>query len=169
MENERFLSATSSMVSIQISNKVNSNVVSFLTKKKSFRNLVVTDQNLHDLFSCCGEIEYARTMQCDKGCNGVGYVCFKKSESIGMALELNNSDLLGRPVRVERYTKKSPGGSKEKKNKKEKPTGAVRRLGKKSNVKAPNKSKQGKETNSKKSFTGMKAKDKQKKVSACNA
>jgi len=78
----------------------------------------VTDQNLHDLFSCCGDIEYARTMQCEKGCNGIGYVCFKKTESVGMALELNNSDVQGRPVRVQRYVKKTPGGPKEKKNKK---------------------------------------------------
>lgn len=99
-------------------------------------------------------------MQCDKGCNGIGYVCFKKTESIGMALELNDSDLQGRPVRVQRYVKKSPsGGPKEKKNKKEKPTGAVRRLGKKQKVKTFGK---GKESDSKKSFTGMKAKEKKK-------
>ncbi|XP_037027956.1 RNA-binding protein 34-like isoform X2 [Bradysia coprophila] len=118
----------------------------------------VTDQNLHDLFSCCGDIEYARTMQCDKGCNGVAYVCFKKSESISMALELNNADLQGRPVRVERYVKKTPGGPKEKKDK-QKPTGAVRRLGKKQK---PNGLGKGKESNAKKTFTGVKAKDKKK-------
>lgn len=105
-------------------------------------------------------------MQCDKGCNGIGYVCFKKSESIGMALELNNADLLDRPVRVQRYVKKSPGGPQEKKNKKEKPTGAVRRLGKKEKVKTF-KGKDGKESNSKKQFAGVKAKDKKKKVRTC--
>ncbi len=76
-----------------------------------------------------------------------------------MALELNNADLLGRPVRVQRYVKKTAGGPKEKKNKKGKPTGAVLRLGKKQKVKAFSK---GKEPNSKKSFTGMKAKEKKK-------
>lgn len=104
-------------------------------------------------------------MQCDKGCNGVGYVCFKKPESIGMALELNNSDLQGRPVRVQRYVKKAAGGVKEKKGKKEKSTGAVRRLGKKKTVKTFSK---GSESNSKKQFTGMKAKEK-KKVRICNS
>lgn len=82
-----------------------------------------------------------------------------------MALELDNSDLQGRPVRVQRYVKKSPGGPKEKKNKKEKPTGAVRRLGKKQKVKTFSNGK-GKETNPKASFAGMKAKEK-KKVRSC--
>lgn len=100
-------------------------------------------------------------MQCDKGCNGVAYICFKKSESIGMALELNNADLQGRPVRVERYVKKTPGAvSKEKKNK-QKPTGAVKRLAKKQKLIGSGKGK-GKEPNAKKTFTGMKAKDKKK-------
>lgn len=82
-----------------------------------------------------------------------------------MALELNNADLLDRPVRVQRYVKKSAGGPKEKKNKKEKPTGAVRRLGKQQKVKTF-KGKEGKDSNSKKQFTGMKAKEK-KKVRTC--
>ncbi|KAJ6637973.1 RNA-binding protein 34 [Pseudolycoriella hygida] len=124
----------------------------------------VTDQNLYDLFSCCGEIQYARTLQCKNGCNGVGYVCFKKAESIGMALELNNSELQGRPMRVQRYVKKdqNAGASLEKKTnagKKEKPTGVLRRLGEKKKVKSFSKSK---EQSSKAQFTGMKAKDKKK-------
>lgn len=102
-------------------------------------------------------------MQCDKGCNGVAYVCFKKSESIGMALELNNADLQDRPIRVERYVKKTPGASKEKKNKL-KLTGAAQRLVKKQKLNGTGKVK-GKESNAKKTFTGVKAKDK-KKVSA---
>lgn len=48
-------------------------------------------------------------MQCVKGCNGIGYICFKKSDSVGKALGLNNSNLQGRPVRVQRYIKKSVG------------------------------------------------------------
>lgn len=76
-----------------------------------------------------------------------------------MALELNNADLQGRPVRVERYVKKTPGAvSKEKKNK-QKPTGAVKRLAKKQKLIGSGK---GKEQNAKKTFTGMKAKDKKK-------
>lgn len=78
-----------------------------------------------------------------------------------MALELANSDLQGRPVRVQRYVKKTPGGPKEKKMKKEKPTGAVRRIDKKHKVKSFSKDKEQKPN---KQFAGMKAKDKKKKV-----
>lgn len=162
MGNEPFSSATSSTVSMTGPFKILSQ---FRSQFAISTHTVVTDQNLHDLFSCCGDIEYARTMQCDKGCNGIGYVCFKKAESISMALELNNADLLDRPVRVQRYVKKTAGGPNEKKNKKEKPTGAIRRLGKKSQPKGKTfKGKDGKESNAKKQFTGMKAKEKKKKV-----
>lgn len=80
-----------------------------------------------------------------------------------MALELNNSDLQGRPVRVQRYVKKSPGGPKEKKPKKEKPKGAVRRIEKQQKI---NRFSKDKKPNAKKQFTGVKAKDK-KKVRIC--
>lgn len=97
-------------------------------------------------------------MNCDKGCNGTAYVCFKDNASITMALELNNSDVEGRAIRVERYTAKKQGAGGERKKKDKKGSvGVERRLAEKNK----------KETASPKSvkaeFTGVKITDKKKK------
>lgn len=110
------------------------------------------------MFSCCGKIEYVRAMYCDKGCNGTAYVCFKDNASITMALELNNSNVEGRPIRVERYTAKKQGsGVVRNKKEKQASVGVERRLAQKNK----------KETTSPKSgkaeFTGVKITDKKKK------
>lgn len=76
----------------------------------------VTEQMLTDTFKCCGDLDYVRALQCDKGCKGIAYVCFKDNASVTMALELNNSVLEGREIRVERYTagKQGAGAKREK-------------------------------------------------------
>lgn len=61
---------------------------------------------MRQTFECCGELRYVRTLQCDKGCKGIAYVCFENAESVGLALKLNKTLILDREVRVERYIAK---------------------------------------------------------------
>ena len=69
-----------------------------------------TEEDLREIFSSCGEIEYVRCIHDgDKGCKGVAYVCFKNPEAVGLALELNETLLYERPIRVERYSVKKLG------------------------------------------------------------
>lgn len=97
-------------------------------------------------------------MFCDKGCNGTAYVCFKDNASITMALELNNSDVEGRAIRVERYTAKKQGAGVDRKKKEKKATvGVDRRLAEK------NKKESASPKAGKAEFTGVKITDKKKK------
>ncbi|XP_064550973.1 RNA-binding protein 34 [Drosophila montana] len=69
-----------------------------------------SEQNLREIFSSCGEIDYIRCLQDgDKGCKGVAYVCFQKPDAVGLALELNETLLDDRPIHVERYSVKKLG------------------------------------------------------------
>lgn len=70
-----------------------------------------TSVTLHDAFKCCGDIDYIRVPQCNKGCNGVAFVCFKKPESVLLALKLNDTDINGRTIRVHQYSLKKSGSS----------------------------------------------------------
>lgn len=72
-------------------------------KRKKIVLLAVTDDTLHETFGCCGAIDYVRTLQSPKGCNGTAFVCFKDSASVVNALKLNNTQILGREARVDRY------------------------------------------------------------------
>lgn len=128
------------------------------SKPSFFLPIAVTDKILNEAFSCCGKIEYVRAMYCDKGCNGTAYVCFKDNASITMALELNNAEVEGRAIRVERYAAKKQGsGVDHKKKGKKASVGVERRLAEKNK----------KETSSPKSgkaeFSGVKIADKKKK------
>lgn len=42
-------------------------------------------------------------IQTDRGCKGVAFVCFESSDSVALALELDKTSLLGRPMHIERY------------------------------------------------------------------
>lgn len=42
-------------------------------------------------------------IQSDRGCKGVAFVCFEKPDSVALALELDKTSLLDRPMHVERY------------------------------------------------------------------
>ncbi|KRJ99030.1 uncharacterized protein Dyak_GE13151, isoform B [Drosophila yakuba] len=69
-----------------------------------------TEEQLREIFSSCGEIDYIRCLQDgDKGCKGVAYVCFQKPDAVGLALELNQTLLDDRPINVERYQVKKLG------------------------------------------------------------
>lgn len=99
----------------------------FLTDESSKRTVFVgnlkfkvTEETLHELFSSCGEIEAVRTMKNDQGCKGVGYVIFKTKEGVHLAQELNGTLVLGRPVRVEKYSTKKLAENAKSKPKKEK-------------------------------------------------
>lgn len=77
---------------------------------------------LQDAFKCCGEIDYVRTVQCKKGCNGVAFVCFKKPEAVELALKLNGTYFDGRNINVQRCSKKLKRTAEESsQNKKTKP------------------------------------------------
>lgn len=87
-----------------------------------------TDEKLHEIFSACGDIEYVRTLRNPKGCSGVAYVCYKKSEAIPLALELNNTLVDERPIRVNRYVKPALNAQKVPGKKENIVTGAARRI-----------------------------------------
>ncbi|XP_050317225.1 uncharacterized protein LOC126751209 [Bactrocera neohumeralis] len=70
------------------------------------------EEKLREIFSSCGDIEYVRCLNDDKGCKGVAYVCFKAPEAVGLALELNETMLDERPIHVERYSIKKLGAKK---------------------------------------------------------
>lgn len=48
-------------------------------------------------------------LQCERGCKGTGYICFKEAESVSLALELNKTLVLNREINVERYHSKKLG------------------------------------------------------------
>lgn len=97
-------------------------------------------------------------MNCDKGCSGTAYVCFKDNASITMALELNSSTVEGRAVRVERYAAKKQGaGVNLKKKGKKETVGVERRMSEK------NKKEAASPKAAKGEFTGVKIADKKKK------
>lgn len=81
----------------------------------SFFCLGVTELQLRDAFKCCGEIDYVRVLQCEKGCKGTAFICFKESGAVSLALKLDKTLVMDREIHVERYhTKKLGGGQKAK-------------------------------------------------------
>ena len=122
-----------------------------------------TEEDLREIFSSCGEIEYVRCIHDgDKGCKGVAYVCFKNPEAVGLALELNETLLYERPIRVERYSVKKLGAKQARDaaaTKTKKPVmGARKRLDTKKNKDGnkPNKSNDGDVKKKKSEFRGVK-------------
>ncbi|XP_030370623.1 nucleolar protein 12 [Scaptodrosophila lebanonensis] len=101
------------------------------------------EEKLREIFSSCGEIEYIRCLQDgEKGCKGVAFVCYKKADAVGLALELSGTLLDDRPINVERYSvdklgakqardvaTNSQSNPKSAQNK----TGATKRIAKKNN------------------------------------
>lgn len=89
------------------------------------------EEKLRDIFSNCGEISYIRCLYDGKNkCKGVGYVCFKSPEAVGLALELNETLLDERPIHVERYSTKKLGAkeARDKVEKKAIKSGAKKRI-----------------------------------------
>ncbi|XP_043067993.2 uncharacterized protein [Drosophila bipectinata] len=104
------------------------------------------EEMLREIFSSCGVIDYIRCLRDgDKGCKGVAYVCFKNSDSVGLALELNQTLLDDRPINVERYSNKKLGAKQKRdaasatsvksEEKRRNSAGAKKRLDKKQNGK----------------------------------
>lgn len=62
-------------------------------------------------------------MQTDKGCKGTAYVCFQKPSSVSLALELNQSKILDREIRVEKFAPKKLAGKHDRKELKPKQLG----------------------------------------------
>lgn len=79
-----------------------------------------SDNDLFEVFEHCGEIEYVRTLRNKMGCIGIAYVCFKRPESLSLAMELNGTVINDRPCRVERYKAKPKTSKVEKDEKKPK-------------------------------------------------
>lgn len=116
---------------------------------------------MREIFSSCGDIEYVRCLNDDKGCKGVAYVCFKAPEAVGLALELNETILDERPIHVERYSVKKLGAKKTRDvaegEIKKKSAGGTIRKDKTKKIKGDNlKTKQGTDTSKKSKFRGVK-------------
>lgn len=114
-------------------------------------------------------------IQTNRGCNGVAFICFESPDSVALALELDKTSLLDRPMHVERYKEAKLKRSNKiqlktvKKLKiKNKNNGAVNKLPTNNNTpiqgKSPNKKqkppKEGKKKN--KEFQGVKSNESKK-------
>lgn len=123
---------------------------------------------MRQAFECCGKIDYIRVLQTDRGCKGVSFVCFKSPDAVPLALELNGTLLLDRPMNVERYKEtklKRSDKIKVKFSKKKKNPSIVSNVGKKKSPIKPKspiakQAKDGKKKN--KEFLGVKSNDKKK-------
>ncbi|KAM9324221.1 RNA-binding protein 34 [Gastrophryne carolinensis] len=64
----------------------------------------IEEESLRNHFSECGTIEAVRIVRDNKTGigKGFGYVLFKGADGVHLALKLNNSELLGRKIRVKR-------------------------------------------------------------------
>ncbi|XP_055491122.1 RNA-binding protein 34 isoform X2 [Leucoraja erinacea] len=88
----------------------------------------IQENDVRDHFYECGEVESVRIVRDrESGMGkGFGYVLFQNTDSVTLALELNNSELKGRKVRINRSVKKErvsqdPAAGEEKKGKRMKP------------------------------------------------
>ena len=70
--------------------------------------LAISEDALFEHFKECGEIENVRLIRDNKTGigKGIGYVAFKTSDAISLAIKLNHSEIEGRKIRVERCSKK---------------------------------------------------------------
>lgn len=88
------------------------------TKKSIFLGnlpLSVSDEVIWEAFEGCGKIQYVRIIR-DRISGlgkGFGYVCFAERSSVELAIQLNGSDISGRPVRISKCAK--PGYQQAKK------------------------------------------------------
>lgn len=78
----------------------------------------IEEEALYAHFKECGEIENVRIIRDNKTGlgKGIGYVMFKTSDSISLALKLNKSEINNRIIRVERCSKKQKKQKKLAKN-----------------------------------------------------
>jgi nucleolar protein 12 len=69
---------------------------------------VIDDEKIYGHFKKCGSIDYVRVIRDNRTGigKGIGYVVFKTSDSVNLALKLNNSEIDNRKIRVERCVKK---------------------------------------------------------------
>ncbi|PIO39642.1 hypothetical protein AB205_0102310 [Aquarana catesbeiana] len=81
----------------------------------SIQSKYVEEEALRDHFSECGTIEAVRIIRDQKTGigKGFGYVLFQGTDAVQLALKLNNSDLMGRKIRVKRCL---PGGAQNTQN-----------------------------------------------------
>ncbi|XP_028396068.1 RNA-binding protein 34-like [Dendronephthya gigantea] len=70
------------------------------------------EETLSEFFSPCGEVLNARVIRdSTTGIGkGFGYVLFKEASSVSLALKMNNSELSGRKIRIQR-SQENPKGS----------------------------------------------------------
>lgn len=78
----------------------------------------ITEDEVREHFVSCGKIESVRIIRDRKSGvgRGVGYINFEEEDSVTLALEMDDTKLKNRPVRVKQYTA-SPKKDKKKKNK----------------------------------------------------
>ena len=68
----------------------------------------VSDEDVYKHFASCGDIDYVRIVRDNKTGvgKGFGYVKFKTSDSLSLAIKLDGSKLNRRTIRVSRCVKK---------------------------------------------------------------
>lgn len=78
--------------------------------------LAITEDEVREHFVSCGKIESVRIIRDRKSGvgRGVGYINFEEDDSVALALEMDDTKLKNRPVRVKQYT---PSPKKDKKKK----------------------------------------------------
>jgi RNA recognition motif-containing protein len=73
----------------------------------------VNEEKIHELFSVCGKIKEIRLIK-DKitgALKGFAYVDFETSEAADSALKMDNTQMYGKPIRVQRSTVRSKPGN----------------------------------------------------------
>ncbi|XP_015109229.1 nucleolar protein 12 [Diachasma alloeum] len=87
----------------------------------------IEDNELWDIFSKCGKIDYVRTIR-DRNtgcCRGIAYINFAEADGATLALDLDGTKIRKRDVRVNRYDPNRPKKSSDKAGKKRKNSGKL--------------------------------------------
>uniref|UniRef100_A0A0C9Q004 RBM34_0 protein n=1 Tax=Fopius arisanus TaxID=64838 RepID=A0A0C9Q004_9HYME len=91
----------------------------------------IEDNELWELFSKCGKVDYVRTIR-DRHtgcCRGIGYVNFADADAATLALDLSGTKIRKREVRVARYDPNRKSSPKDKKRpNKGKPQGSPKKM-----------------------------------------
>ncbi|CAB3997216.1 RNA-binding 34 [Paramuricea clavata] len=85
----------------------------------------IKEEALSEFFSPCGDVLNVRVIRdSTTGIGkGFGYVLFKDSSSVTLALKMNNSELCGRKIRIQRSQENPKGSSTSKEGKQKKFSG----------------------------------------------
>lgn len=86
------------------------------------------DDDLHEVFSTCGEVESIRTIRGPSGCKGIAYVTFKEKSALALALQLAGTRIRDRPIRLEKCRDQEKAERKTAKKEEEKNTKVIHKF-----------------------------------------